>query len=341
MNTTTITLAACIAAAFLAPASALAQAAATPAPASTGTPAATALTVEAINAAGKDEATLAKPGTPAILRAQILLDRAHFSPGEIDGAAGSNLRMALMGYQRKQGIKTSGQLDADTWRALNADSAQVLSTYTVTAADVAGPFQAIPEDMADKAKLPALGYSNIAEALGEKFHASPKLLARLNPGKDMGKVGEELLVPNVLGTEPLPKAGKIVVDKLDRTLTLHDTDGKVIAQFPSSSGTENDPLPLGTWKVNGISKNPVFHYNPKLFWDAEPGEKKAKIPAGPNNPVGVAWIDLSKPHYGIHGSPVPHTIGKTQSHGCIRLTNWDVARVSESVAAGTQVVMQE
>ena len=341
MNTTTITLAACIAAAFLAPASALAQAAATPAPASAPAAAATALTAEAVNAAGKDEAALAKPGTAAILRAQILLDRAHFSPGEIDGAAGSNLRMALMGYQRKQGIKTSGQLDAETWRALNADSAQVLSTYTVTAADAAGPFQAIPEDMADKAKLPALGYSNIAEALGEKFHASPKLLARLNPGKDMGKVGEQLLVPNVLGTEPLPKAGKIVVDKLDRTLTLHDTDGKVIAQFPSSSGTENDPLPLGTWKVNGISKNPVFHYNPKLFWDAEPGEKKAKIPAGPNNPVGVAWIDLSKPHYGIHGSPVPHTIGKTQSHGCIRLTNWDVARVSESVAAGTQVVMQE
>ncbi len=341
-TTTTITLAACVAAAFLAPSSAFSQAAPAAATvASAAAPASTALTAESVNAAGKADAASAKPGTAAILRAQILLDRAHFSPGEIDGAYGSNMRMALTGYQRKMGLKTSGQLDAETWRALNADTAQALSTYTVAAADVAGPFQAIPEDMADKAKLPALGYANVAEALGEKFHASPKLLARLNPGKDMGKVGEQLLVPNVLGTEPLPKAGKIVVDKLDRTLTLHDTDGKVIAQFPSSSGTENDPLPIGTWKVNGISKNPVFHYNPKLFWDAEPGEKKAKIPAGPNNPVGVAWIDLSKPHYGIHGSPVPATIGKTQSHGCIRLTNWDVARVSESVAAGTQVVMQE
>lgn len=338
-TTSVLAIAASVAAALLAPASAQTPAAAATMPTPTTKTAATALDAETVNNAAM--ATGAKQSAATVLRAQVLLDRAKFSPGEIDAGAGSNLRMAITGYQRKAGLATSGVLDAATWRALTADTVPALSTYTVTAADVAGPFQEIPASMADKAKLPALGYTSAAEAMGEKFHASPKLLARLNPGKDLGKVGEQLLVPNVLDAEPLPKADKIVVDKNDRTLTLLDAGGKVIAQFPSSSGTANDPLPIGTWKVNGISKNPVFHYNPKLFWDAEASEKKATIPAGPNNPVGVAWIDLSKPHYGIHGSPVPGSIGKTQSHGCIRLTNWDVERVSASVGAGTQVVMQE
>ena len=308
--------------------------------------AAVVLTPELVNVAGKDPAAAApvpgaKPDTATTLRAQILLDRAHFSAGEIDGAAGSNMRMALTGFQRSRGLQVTGMLDAPTWAALNADATPVLATYALTDADVAGPFVAIPEDMADKAKLPALGYASALEGLGEKFHASTALIQRLNPGKDLGKVGELIVVPNIVGTEPLPKAGKIVVDRSDKTLVLLDTEGKVIAQFPSSSGTNKDPLPVGTWKVNGVSKNPKFHYNPKLFWDAEPGDKKATIPPGPNNPVGLAWIDLSKEHYGIHGTPVPGSIGKTQSHGCIRLTNWDVMTVTESVGPGTAVILQE
>ena len=298
------------------------------------------LTVEAVNAAGT-LAAQAKQPTAVMLRAQILLDRAQFSPGEIDGAYGSNMRRALAGFQRARGLQPSGTIDPKTWDALNADKAAPLVSYTLTEADLAGPFQPIPEDMADKAKLPALGFASAAEAIGEKFHASPKLLARLNPGKDLTRVGEQIVVPNVAGLAPLPKAGKIVVDKTDSTLTLFDTAGKVIAQYPVSTGSENDPLPIGTWKVNGVAKNPTYHYNPKLFWDAEPGEKKAKIPAGPNNPVGVAWIDLSKEHYGIHGTPVPATIGKTQSHGCIRMTNWAVAALTDAVGAGTAVELQE
>jgi lipoprotein-anchoring transpeptidase ErfK/SrfK len=297
------------------------------------------LTVEAVNSTGQ-LVNKAKQPAAVMLRAQILLDRAQFSPGEIDAAYGSNMRRALAGYQTAKGLQPSGMIDTKTWDALNADKGPALAEYTITEADVAGPFQAIPEDMADKAKLPALGFASAAEALGEKFHASPTLLTRLNPGKEF-RAGEQIIVPNVLGTAPLPKAGKIVVDKTDSTLSLFDTAGKLIAMYPVSTGTENDPLPIGTWKVNGVSKNPVYHYNPKLFWDAEPGDKKAKIQPGPNNPVGVAWIDLSKEHYGIHGTPIPGTIGKTQSHGCIRMTNWSVAALGESVGAGTVVELQE
>jgi lipoprotein-anchoring transpeptidase ErfK/SrfK len=295
---------------------------------------------DTVNAAGKTGAA-AKPGMAAVLRMQIMLDRAHFSSGEIDGFTGSNLREAISGYQKARGIDGAGSMNAATWAALNADSADALTSYTIADADVAGPFLPIPEDMAEKAKLPSLGYASADEALGEKFHASPALLKRLNPGKDLSRAGEQIIVPNVLDTEPLPKGGKIVVGKSARTLTLFDTAGKAIAQFPASTGSAHDPLPVGNWKVKGISKNPVFFYNPKLFWDADASEKKARIPAGPNNPVGVAWIDLSKPHYGIHGTPVPGSIGKTQSHGCIRLTNWYVSALAASVAGGTDVVLQD
>jgi lipoprotein-anchoring transpeptidase ErfK/SrfK len=326
LKTAHLALAACIAGAFALPAMAA--------------PAAMPLDAATVNAAGKSGPS-AKPGTAEVLRAQILLDRAHFSSGEIDGAAGSNLRAAISGYQSAHGIDGAGSINAATWTALNADAAEALIAYTIADADVAGPFQPTPESMADKARLPALGYASAEEGLAEKFHASPALLRRLNPGKDFSRAGEQILVPNVEGAEPLPKGGKIVVDKSARTLTLFDTAGKAIAQFPATTGSEHDPLPVGDWKVTGISKNPVFYYNPKLFWDADAGEKKAKIAAGPNNPVGVAWINLSKPHYGIHGTPLPGSIGKTQSHGCIRLTNWDVAALATSVAGGTDVVLQD
>lgn len=275
-----------------------------------------------------------------LLHAQVLLDRARFSPGEIDGAYGSNMRQALNTFQAMRKLPVTGKLDDATWAALNADATPPLANYTLTQEDVAGPFRPIPNDMMEKSKLPALGYSSVLEGLGERFHASPTLLERLNPGKNFGRAGEQIVVPNVGGLAPLPRAAKVVVKDEAKVLQLYDAAGTLLAQYPASTGSEHDPLPVGTWKINGVHANPVYHYNPKLFWDAEPGDKKAKLQPGPNNPVGVVWIDLSKEHYGIHGTPVPGHVGKTESHGCIRLTNWSAADVAAAVAEGVEVVLQ-
>ncbi len=275
------------------------------------------------------------------LHAQVLLDRAHFSPGQIDGKIGSNQRRAVAGFQAAHGLGTSGELDDATWQALQPDATPPLASYTLTAEDVAGPFAALPSRPSEQAKLAALGYASVEESLGERFHADPELLRTLNPGTDFNKAGSRIQVPNIGTPLPLAKAAKLVVDKSDSTLRLLDAAGNVYAQVPVSSGSKHDPLPIGEWKILGISRNPTYHYNPKLFWDARQGETKATLPAGPNNPVGVVWIDLSKPHYGLHGTPAPGHIGKTESHGCVRMTNWDAMQIANAVDASVPVLMQK
>jgi len=211
--------------------------------------------------------------------------------------------------------------------------------HKITDQDAAGPFLPIPADMMERAKLKKLGYESAVEALAEKFHASPQLLRDLNPRKTF-KAGEEVTVPDVLASKPPGKPTSVTVIKSDRLLQALDREGRVLAQFPVSIGGPQDPLPLGKLKITNEVKDPVFTYDPKLLWDAKPGYTKVDIAPGPNNPVGVLWIGLSKPHWGIHGTPSPAKVGRAETHGCLHLTNWDALKVSSLVAAGFAVDVQ-
>lgn len=305
--------------------------------------AATRWTPEAVNNPDLTDKVGPRSMGAAALRAQILLSRAHFSVGEIDGGYGDNMRKALLGFQKANGLDASGMVDESTWKALNTDASPVLTTYTVTEEDVNTKFVEIPKEMGEQAKLDSLNFQNLPEMLGERFHCSPALLSKLNPGKSLETPGTELNVPNVAmaGGSGLPKAASVSVSKESRLVEVMDASNKVLAAFPATIGSEHDPLPVGDWKVTTVLKNPPFYYNPALFWDAKPGDAKAKLPPGPNGPVGLVWIGLSKEHYGIHGTPEPGTIGHTESHGCIRLTNWDALTVADMVRAGIPVHLTE
>ena len=303
--------------------------------------------------------TLAAERKADALALQVALDRAGFSPGVIDGAMGQQTRKAIQGFQEANGLEITGKLEDET-RAALGEPGEATTTAMVTETEAAGPFLEIPESMAERAKLEGLHYSSVEEALAEKYHTTPAKLRALNPGADFA-AGSRIVVPAVRPAEltsaaqdkwdamldqlsvakSQPGAAKIVVDKSDRTVRAYDASGKLIAQFPASIGSEHDPLPIGEWMINGVGRLPPFHYNPDLFWDAEDGDKKTKLPPGPNGPVGVVWIDLSKDHYGIHGTSEPEMIGRTQSHGCIRLTNWDAAKLAQMVRSGTPAILQD
>lgn len=304
--------------------------------------------------AHRKSAPPAKGPSDQALSLQVALDKAGFSSGEIDGRPGAFTSRALDAFKASRGLAgASGAVDPATISALGDVYGKPLTNYTITTADVDGPFEEqIPQDMIEKAKLKTLSYASPLEELAERFHAKPDLLTRLNPNAQLAAgttitvpAVEPMHVPTRQGERPAAemqdaKGVTIEITKESGAAVVKDASGAILMYAPVTVGSEHDPLPVGDWKVTGVFDLPTFSYNPDLFWDADPSHGKAKLAAGPNNPVGVIWIQINKEHFGLHGTPEPSQIGRTESHGCIRMTNWDVVRLASLVKDGTPVLLR-
>jgi len=282
---------------------------------------------------------------PSVLKTQVYLDRLDFSAGVLDGRWGRNSAIALWWYQRSHGIEAiePGAVDEQTYRALAeaAGGVEPLVSRTLTEDDVKGPFVTVPEDMYDKAELDCLCYESKLEKLAERFHTTQEFLEKLNPGVEFSSLGAgaALWVPNVREPMTLDRVdiARVVVSIRGNTFNAFDSAGNLIFHAPTTVGSKYDPSPNETVYVKKIVHDPHFHYQPTLFSEVPDTEPEAHLSPGPNSPVGEVWIALSKPHFGVHGTSDPDSIGYASSHGCVRLTNWDASEVAHRIAPDVQV----
>lgn len=272
---------------------------------------------------------------------QVFLDREGISPGVIDGKMGQNVNKAIVAWEEMTGETLDPNNADDILERLRLSGGLAIKSYTITAGDAAGPFVAsIPDDYAHKAQLPALSYTSTVEMLAERFHMDEAYLRELNPGVDFSIPGT---IIKVVEPGPVKKGdvARIVANKGLKQVFAYGEDGSLAAAYPASIGSADTPSPSGTVTIERIALDPGYTYNPKVNFQQGNNTKVLQIPPGPNGPVGTVWLALSKPTYGIHGTPEPSKIGRTQSHGCIRLTNWDATELAKMVKAGVTVEFVE
>ncbi|HEY2090475.1 MAG TPA: L,D-transpeptidase [Thermoanaerobaculia bacterium] len=280
---------------------------------------------------------------PSVLRAQVYLDRIHYSVGSLDGRWGRNSAITTWWFQRARGMTPTGDMDQQTFQQLASEAgyAPVVKQYTVTDDDLKGPFVSIPSSVYDQQNLKCLCYETVREELGEKFHSDPDFLDILNPDvkwHDL-QAGTTIVVPNVRDafTTDQKDIAKVVISIAGNSFNAFDANGRIIFHAPTTLGSGYDPSPSETVHVIKVTPMPHFHYDPTLYHEVPDSDPDAHLPPGPNSPVGVVWMALSKEHYGMHGNPEPESIGYSSSHGCVRLTNWDAEEVSHRISEGVEV----
>ncbi|HSP25017.1 MAG TPA: L,D-transpeptidase [Saliniramus sp.] len=295
-------------------------------------------TAEEINSANFD-GEVSDERNPVAMRLQVMLDRADFSPGVIDGFTGGNTDKALRAYARANDLGDDGVLTEELWsRLTQGDQEPAFTTHAITEEDLAEPFvESIPEDYAELAEMERLSYTGPEEMFAERFHMDIDLLRALNPEADFGRAGAEILVAAVKEDIADGEVARIVVSRGEASVRAFDADDNLIAFYTATIGSEQTPSPTGTHEVEAAVLMPNYTYRPDVNFKQGELDQNLILPPGPNNPVGSVWIDLSEPTYGIHGTPEPSKIDKTYSHGCVRMTNWDAEELAALVKVGSIV----